>query len=238
MNPVLAWRRERLPMPLFGLLASYLAFAAMGGFSGILNSTLSVFVLRMAVAWCLVAAFRIWDDIADRQCDLIKAPDRVLVGVERLGPFWVTSLVSLTLGVLGSFTFNGFGSVVLILGVASCFGAFYRWGIGHRHHWVLTKYPLIVVALGGHNWTILLLVYLSFCIYEHIDEPEIRDVPGALFRLIPYFLGIGLIVCILDSGLSLWLVPWAIATCLTLFGFIHRRSEFAPTFLFFSILVF
>ena len=88
MNIVLAWRRERLPMLLFGMLSVYLGLAASGVRDTIQVDTLLVFAMQVFAAWCLVAAFRILDDIADRPLDAVRTPDRVLVGVSDLRPFW------------------------------------------------------------------------------------------------------------------------------------------------------
>jgi hypothetical protein len=237
MSAVLAWRRERLSVPLFGMLAIYLGIAAAGTLGRMRGHAWVGLVLQVLSAWWMVAAFRIWDDIADRSIDAVKSPDRVLVGVTDLRPFWILSLVLLGLGAVGALILTGWPGVGLVLMTAICFGGLYRLELGYRQHWVLAKYPLIVAALGAVNWTTLALVYLSFCIYERIDDPGLRQAPGAWLRLIPYLLLVGAVSAVALWDSWLWVPLWALTAGLSTFAITHRRPLFAPLFFGFSLFV-
>ena len=130
MNAVLAWRRERLPMLLFGMLSVYLVLAASGTDDVFQVGTLLPFAIQVLAAWCLVAAFRILDEIADLPQDVVRTPDRVLVGVSDLRPFWFTALGLLAIGSLFLLVLTGWVGPVLVIGLAVCFGGFYHAGLG------------------------------------------------------------------------------------------------------------
>lgn len=239
MSAVLAWRRERLPMLLFGMLSVYLSLAASDVNHAFQVGTLSVFAMKVLAAWCLVAAFRILDDIADLPRDLVRTPDRVLVGVSNLWPFWFTALSLLAIGSLILLMLMGWFGPLLIVALAVCFGGLYRAGLGHREYWVLLKYPLFVLALGTEHWTTPLLVYLCFSIYERIQDSALREAPGALLILIYLFLGAGLVTAMaVNDAWWLWVMAWAAATGLSFLAYIQKWPAFAPTFFIFSILVF
>jgi hypothetical protein len=239
MSAVLAWRRERLPMLLFGMLSVYLGLAASGVNNAFQVGTLLVFAMQVLAAWCLVAAFRILDDIADLPRDVVRTPDRVLVGVSNLRPFWFTALGLLAIGSLILLVLTGWFGPVLVVALAVCFGGFYRAGLGHREYWVLLKYPLFVLALGAEHWTTPLLVYLCFSIYERIQDSALREAPGALLILIYHFLCAGLITAMaVNDSWWLWMMAWSVATALSVLAYTQKWPAFAPVFFIFSIFVF
>ena len=128
MSTVLAWRRERLPMPLFGMLSVYLGLAATGADDAFQVGSLLLFAIQVLAAWCLVAAFRILDDIADLPQDVVRTPNRVLVGVSDLRPFWFAALGLLVIGSLFLLVLTGWVGPVLVIGLVVSFGGFYRAG--------------------------------------------------------------------------------------------------------------
>ena len=234
MSAVLAWRRERLSIPLFGTLSVYLCLAASGG----AELSLLLLTCQVLAAWCLVAAFRIWDDIADRPRDAVATPRRVMVGVTDLRPFWAVSVTLLALGALGTFAFTGWFGPLLVGGLAICFGVLYHIGLGHREHWVLLKYPLMVTALGAQSWTAPVLVYLSFSVYERIEDPALREAQGASLHLIPYLVGVGAVTFAAIGDSWWWLGLWTLTAAVSVFALVGKRPMLAPAFFVFSIFVF
>ena len=239
MSAVLAWRRERLPMLLFGMLSVYLGLAASGEVDVFQVGALLLFARQVLAAWCLVAAFRILDDIADLPHDVVRTPDRVLVRVSDLRPFRLAALGLLAIGSLFLLVLTGWVGPVLVIGLAVCFGGFYRAGLGHREYWVLLKYPLFVIALGAEHWTTPVLVYLCFSIYERIEDSALREAPGALLILIPHLLSAGLITALaVSDSWWWWMLAWSAATVLSVLAHVRKWPALAPVFFIFSILVF
>jgi hypothetical protein len=238
MSAVLTWRRERLPMLLFGMLSVYLALAATGAEDTLQVGVLLLFAMKVFAAWCLVAAFRILDDIADLPRDVVRTPDRVLVGVSDLRPFWFAALGLLTIGSMTLLVLTSWVGPVLVIGLAACFGVFYRAGLGHREYWVLLKYPLFVIALGAEQWTTPVLLYLCFCIYEHIEDSALREAPGALLILIFHILSAGLVTAMAVGESWWWMPAWTAAAALSVFAQVRNWPSLAPVFLIFSIFAF
>jgi hypothetical protein len=118
------------------------------------------------------------------------------------------------------------------------FGALYRAKAGHRAHWVLLKYPLLVAALGVTHWLTAALVYLAFCIHERIDDLDLRQASGARLRLAPYLAASGGLAWWIVGGPGWWLVAWILATGLSLVAMAQHRTRLAPSFLLFSLFVF
>jgi 4-hydroxybenzoate polyprenyltransferase len=231
MKAVLSWRRERLGGVRFGALALYLGLMAVG-VSG-------AWWVAAGSAWCMVAAFRIWDDIADRERDAERAPQRVLVSVGSLTPFWWVSAAALLAGAAGTLWLGGPLGLAVLTGTAALFGALYRLGFGAKHHWVLLKYPAMVAALGCSDWTQLALVYLSFAIFERIDDRELAQAPGATAQLSLVLLAAGAVTVAASSpelrlpGLSLW----GLGSGLSLFAQHRSRRELAPVFFVLSLFI-
>lgn len=239
MNAVLAWRRERMPMPLFGVLSVYLGLAASGVNIKFQVDTLLVFSMQVLAAWCLVAAFRIQDDIADLPLDVIRTPNRVLAGVSNLQPFYFTGLGLLAFSSALLLVLTGWFGPVLVVGLAICFSGFYSVGLGHREYWVLLKYALFVIALGAEHWTTPVLVYLCFGIYERIEDSALREAPGTLFILIFHFLGAGLLTAmVVNDSWWLWMAAWSTATALSVLAYTRKWPALAPVFFIYSVFIF
>ncbi|MBT8040568.1 MAG: hypothetical protein HKO85_10190 [Xanthomonadales bacterium] len=239
MKAVLAWHRERMPILLFGLLSVYLGLAATDASTVPQESSPLMFAVQVLAAWCLVAAFRIQDDIYDLPRDAVRTPYRVLVGVSDLRPFWFTALGLLTVGSLLLLVLTGWLGPALVLALAVCFDGLYRFGLGYREYWVLLKYPIIVVAIGAEHWAAPLLVYLCFGIYERIQDESLREKPGSMLILICYFVCVGLVtVMSVNGSWWLWMVAWSATTALSLLAYTRRLPALAPAFFVFSALVF
>ncbi len=98
MTLLLAYARERLtPRRLLpGVLLIVVAVLGGRGWAGA-----TAFAIDAIVALALVVAFRIWDDVTDRERDRLKHPDRVVVRASSTTPLhaaaWVIALGALVL---------------------------------------------------------------------------------------------------------------------------------------------
>lgn len=239
MSAVLAWGRERMPVVRFGLLSLYLGLAAFGSGNILQVAELETLSIQVVAAWCLVASFRILDDIADRPLDAIRQPDRVLVTVSSLRPFWMTAVGLFALGLVFLLMLGGWFGVALVMALALCFAGLYRVGAGCREYWVLLKYPVFVVALGAGQWTTPLLVFLSLAIYEHIEDSDLRESPGTFPILVFFFICAGFATALaVDGTWWFWAVAWASATALSSIAYAGGWAALAPVYLIFSVLVF
>jgi hypothetical protein len=143
----------------------------------------------MVVAYALVFQFRLWDDLADRDRDRRNHPERVLakVGSSRGFVFLLVVVFAVNLGLLALRTGPSRIITYLLLNAAALI-----WYLGLRSlvadattraHVLLLKYPVIVYLLagwfsrgsGGYLALSMALVYLCFCIYELLHDPELVD---------------------------------------------------------------
>jgi 4-hydroxybenzoate polyprenyltransferase len=179
----------RLPASRFGPLAIALVLASLTGES---VPTLGTLLQRLLLATSLIVQFRIWDDLADRQRDRDRHPERILPAARRLGPFhglWVVAAAAagalLALGPCPAWRLSVYGLFGLALGLWYTAGR-RRWTQSLLHyHVVLAKYPVFVYLIGGGTARPLprvlaaLSVYLALCAYEVLHDPETAGVPGA-----------------------------------------------------------
>lgn len=116
MNALLLWRRERMPVAVFGPVCIALAAAAvvasgttlsgLSGFSGLSGLSGPALLMACAGAVALVTQFRLWDDLADRDHDRATHPGRAMVQHPR-APFVVAAVA---LGVFNVTALAAFGS--------------------------------------------------------------------------------------------------------------------------------
>jgi 4-hydroxybenzoate polyprenyltransferase len=175
---------ERYRAPFFVPLAILLYFA------GALALGASIAPWRsingVAVAYALVLAFRIRDDIADREVDRQRHPGRITVAVDDVTP--LASIVYWTLGFAAALVAVSparlSGLLVLAATVLLVFG-WYRWRDALRPSRVvnaavvLLKYPAIafLAAIAGTSAAPsripvvgLTAIYLVACIYERLHD--------------------------------------------------------------------
>ena len=140
------------------------------------------------LAIVLLAQFRIWDDVADRERDAITHPERVTVRATTLVPLVVASAL-MGLG--------GFAIVVLrssspatanALAGLNLMMALWYWGRGARSllgdHVLLAKYPMFVLiivlsrraTLTPPLWLAMSATFLAACVYEAAHD---RTSPGS-----------------------------------------------------------
>ena len=80
---MLAYLRERLPLRTFGPVAAAIALPSQFPvFRG-----LGVAAIDAAIGWLLLAQFRLWDDIVDRERDRERHPQRVLARTAHIGGY-------------------------------------------------------------------------------------------------------------------------------------------------------
>jgi len=150
-----------------------------------------VSVIRGAlVAYLIVLALRVWDDLEDRGHDALAHPDRVTVLPEAAAPLHYLSVVSG--GVAIGLVAIGVEPLNRLLICAILGGALAVWY--RRRAWispspvsaahiVLAKYPVIAYlaapgTLRGSSGLALaapvfIAVYLLLCIHEALDDPEL-----------------------------------------------------------------
>ena len=86
---MLAYWHERLPIRTFGPIAAAIALPShLPAFRGA-----GVFAIDTAIAWLLVAQFRLWDDIVDRERDRERHPHRVLTRTAHINKYMVACAV-------------------------------------------------------------------------------------------------------------------------------------------------
>ena len=93
---MLAYWRERLPLRTFGPAAAAIACPTqLAGFRGA-----GAFALDTALAWLLLAQFRLWDDLVDRDADRKRHPHRVLARTTHVGRYVLLCLALTIVNVL------------------------------------------------------------------------------------------------------------------------------------------
>ncbi len=195
IDVVLAWWAERLPLLAFGGLASFVAVAGLVG----ADDPATGFLAAAGAAFILIAHFRLLDDLADRARDRVEHPSRVMPRAASVGPFRVLLALTfvcsgLTLGAIGR-AWGPVGSFMLLHGALA---GWYRLRPrppqardGLSAHIVLLKYAGIVyivgaaagVGLGVDRVLVLMLVYLTFALFEIHHDPALRSGPGAAWIL-------------------------------------------------------
>ena len=175
-----AYARERM-MPAHILPAVFTV--VIGAQLGSGWSTLPTATADVIVATCLVAAFRAWDDVMDRERDRAQHPNRVLVRAASAAPV-----------VSGAFIVGGFAAIMLrrthgaasvwmVLAIAGALAVWYGRRGGARSpagdRILLFKYAVFTLALVG--WPAALGaraivaaagVYLATCVYEWLHDAD------------------------------------------------------------------
>lgn len=179
MTLVVAYVRERLTpgRVLPAVLLVVLTALTGGGWPGATAA-----VTATAAAFGLVIAFRIWDDLMDRERDRARHPDRVVVRASSTRPLVVAALiVAIGIAVLVEWT-RGWASLALLAGYTAILAAMYAAG-GPRdtvREWILLlKYGVFTLALIGipaafTTWGLLsaALAFATACVYEWLHDAE------------------------------------------------------------------
>lgn len=139
---------------------------------------------RAALAALLIAQFRLWDDLADRDYDSVRHPARVLVRSTATRWFWAlfTVLAVTAAGAIG--VLDGVAGLSIYCGLLVLLAAVYHgpWRCQRfiRAQLVLLKYPLFILLLtaSSHSSRGVLagaVVYLLLSVHEWHDDPALRE---------------------------------------------------------------
>jgi hypothetical protein len=133
--------------------------------------------LESLLALLLLAQFRLWDDLADRERDRSAHPERVLVRSARVTPFVAVCAGLAFLNVLLLLMWNGAGGAVVLLALDAAAAGWYAWRPDHRTATsdlvLLGKYPAFALLIAGpstwfvpHAWLAALAIYAGACVFE------------------------------------------------------------------------
>jgi hypothetical protein len=142
----------------------------------------------IGLVFALVLLFRVWDDLADREEDRVRAPQRVLARVESVAPLLglmaALACASIALLVIR----ERFSDIALLIvtaaGLATWYGIRARLGANPlaNAHALLLKYPLIALIATpaatrpqpAPMIAALSALYLGLCVREMLDDARIR----------------------------------------------------------------
>lgn len=143
------------------------------------------------IAYIVVLALRVWDDLQDRERDALAHPDRITVRAEAATPLrhlaWASVAATTVLIATGD---EPLARLLVFALLGATLGFWYRVRTSLAPspvltaHVVLIKYPVIayLVAPGAVHGAsgltlaapVLVAVYLLLCIHEGLDDPELR----------------------------------------------------------------
>ena len=147
---IVAYLRERFPLSFFAPLAMILALCATGG-----SADWLVLGVTAINALCLLAQFRIWDDVADRHADSITHPHRVLVTATGRNSVLVLGIALLAVNV--AIAAQRDTALLPLVGLAilhAALGCHYLFRDGRTilgDQLLLSKYPAFVLILAGER---------------------------------------------------------------------------------------
>ena len=186
--------RERYPARRFVPLASLLGGTGMLAARGLASTTLEdaagAWLRAALLAYLLVLAVRVWDDLEDREHDAPLHPRRITVRVTSATPFLIIQGAAAALAAVLVLTGPQPGArllMLLVLGVV--LGLWYRFrkALGAPPIAgalvVLSKYPAIAYVAAPVLWSapsfayatpFLLALYVALCVHEVLDDPALR----------------------------------------------------------------
>lgn len=179
MRTIVSYARERLtPERLVPAVLLVVLTALIGrGWSGWMTLATAT-----AAAFGLVVAFRICDDLVDRERDRARHPERIVVRASSTRPLALAALVvAIAAAVLIVWT-RGWQAVALLAGYAAILTAAYAAG-GARHaarEWILLlKYGVFTLAVIGvpaalttRGLTSAAAAFAAACVYEWLHDAE------------------------------------------------------------------
>ena len=173
-----AYLNERFRPAVFLPLAGFIALAASAG---------RIDAARLAAdaifALLLLAEFRLWDDLADRDADAVQHPDRVLVKSRSIGAFTLVREGLTATNLMGCVIRTGAHvTLPVLLALHAMLSAWYA--VRSRRsiagdQLLLAKYPAFVVIVAGARGLAepvpvalaALLVYAAASLYEAWHDP-------------------------------------------------------------------
>jgi 4-hydroxybenzoate polyprenyltransferase len=187
---IVAYARQRARLRLFVPLSILLALT---GRWMVASSTTSFGDITVAAleALGLALAFRIWDDLEDREVDRVRHPERVLPSASSAAVIYALGFVLSSAAILpliaAPFALRRLAALSIGAVVLS---VWYGVRGRDRHHalaeHVLTiKYPLIAYAvapelpadvLTSRVGAVLVVLYVFICVYEYAEDVELRQI--------------------------------------------------------------
>lgn len=139
---------------------------------------------RAGLALLLIAQFRLWDDLADREYDRVHRAGRVLPQSQATAWFWMAfALLALVAVVAIAALSIGSAALPVYLGLMVLLAVVYHGPMRLprfiRVQLVLLKYPAFVMLLvaPGHSTQALVagaVGYLALSVFEWYDDPGLR----------------------------------------------------------------
>ncbi len=139
---------------------------------------------RAGLALLLIAQFRLWDDLADREYDRVHHAARVLPRSQAAAWFWAALVLLGTLAVAITVALHQGGAALLIyFGLTILLAGVYHGPMRLprfvRAQLVLLKYPVFVVLLVAPVYSTRALVagvvgYVVLSAFEWYDDPGLR----------------------------------------------------------------
>ena len=175
---ILAYLQQRFRLSFFGPLALVLAGIALGRRASVMDLASAT-----VGGLFLLAQFRIWDDIADREHDAIAHPDRVVVRATSLTPLVELGMVLLALNVgMALWRDAPLISMLCLALLHIVIGGYYLFRRGRTvlgDQGLLVKYPAFVCILAGERLVasplpVILgaaIIYAAASAYEAWHDP-------------------------------------------------------------------
>jgi 4-hydroxybenzoate polyprenyltransferase len=186
---ILAYLKERARLRLFVPLSILLALA--GRLMVPASSSIGMLALAAGQAFVLMLAFRIWDDLADRDADRVRHPARVTVTTRNVAPLYALGIALMAAAALSLVAEPSAPRRLAALSIATA--VLLAWyalrSRGRRHHALgehvlAVKYPLFAYAVAPELPSdvgttraagILVALYVLICVYEYTDDVELRQ---------------------------------------------------------------
>ena len=190
LEPFVGYLRQRARLRLFVPLSILLALMA-HWMIPTSSAPVSAIATAALQALALTLAFRVWDDVEDRDIDRVRHPTRVTVATRSTVPFTMLGL-TLSAAAVASLVAEPFAlrRVAAVSIATAILSVWYgvRPADGSRHvlgeHVLATKYPLFAYAIAPElpsdlvtirAAVILAALYAFICIYEYADDAELRQ---------------------------------------------------------------
>jgi 4-hydroxybenzoate polyprenyltransferase len=187
---VVAYVRQRARLRLFLPLSTLLAVA--GRWMVVSSSaSLSDVLIAALQALGLTLAFRVWDDLEDREVDRARHPSRVIASAPTTAPLYALGCALMSAAIISllaePFALRRLAALSMAAAILSIwYGARPR---DERHHAVAEhvlaiKYPLIAYVVAPdfpadavtlRIAIVLAVVYVLICVYEYADDVELRQ---------------------------------------------------------------
>jgi hypothetical protein len=138
---------------------------------------------RGGLGLVLIAQFRLWDDLADREHDSVHHATRVLSRSQAIPWFWIAFVLLALLAAAIAALRSGLAALQIYLGLIVLLAVVYHVRVRLprliRVQLVLLKYPAFVVLLvapGFANRALLAgaVSYLVLSVFEWYDDPGLR----------------------------------------------------------------